>query len=314
MESIIMRALAKDPAHRFQTGAALAQALTGLSHHTGTRSILPTPAKPAGSPRRQSRWLWLIPGLLVIVLAVWQINSREPAVPAVVIIDSPAPTLTQGVRASFSPTPTPSQPPTATPSPTPTASSTPTLTPTPSPTLLPVTPTPVVAPPLLFTATATLQPSPTPCPQSAASEFATLLAAGALREQLGCPRGEATTTGAAWQPFERGAMLWRADVTLIYILERDNRWRFVADRWRDGDTTFDPNLAAPAGLHQPVRGFGLVWREQSGVSELLGWATVEEQGFEALIQEFSGGLIWQDPERHRLFIFFNNGIYQVEEE
>lgn len=108
-------------------------------------------------------------------------------------------------------------------------------------------------------------------------------------------------------------MLWRSDANLIYILGPDNRWRSLGDKWREGDLDFDPGLVAPAGLHQPVRGFGLVWREQPGVRDGLGWAVSEEQGFIALLQEFAGGLIWQDAERNRFFILFNDGSYEVEE-
>ena len=36
----------------------------------------------------------------------------------------------------------------------------------------------------------------------------------------------------------------------------------------------------PAGLLQPIRGFGKIWRETSGVRDKLGWATVPEQGFD----------------------------------
>jgi hypothetical protein len=135
-----------------------------------------------------------------------------------------------------------------------------------------------------------------------------------LGEQLGCPRAEASSTSAAWQPFERGGMLWRADENFIYTLEPENRWRPFADRWREGDPAFDPNLSAPEGLHQPVRGFGLVWREKAEVRDLLGWATAEEQGFTAVIQEFAAGFAWQDPDRNRILVLFNDGTYRVAEE
>jgi len=40
----------------------------------------------------------------------------------------------------------------------------------------------------------------------------------------------------------------------------------------------------PPGLYQPVRGFGLVWRQYSQVRSRLGWAVDEETGFSTTIQ------------------------------
>jgi hypothetical protein len=94
---------------------------------------------------------------------------------------------------------------------------------------------------------------------------------------LGCPRAEAIEVDAARQPFEHGWLLWRRDVNLIYGLEPDQSWFFTGDTWRDGDPSDDPAIIPPNGLYQPVRGFGKVWREESGVRESLGWATAEEQ-------------------------------------
>jgi uncharacterized protein with LGFP repeats len=99
---------------------------------------------------------------------------------------------------------------------------------------------------------------------------------------------------------------------VIYILEATgNTWNSTGDTWREGD----PEPAAegvPNGLYQPVRGFGRVWYEGQGVRGALGWATAEEAGFEAVIQEFGGGVIWHDPESDTFFILLNNGTYQTQ--
>ena len=104
-------------------------------------------------------------------------------------------------------------------------------------------------------------------------------------------------------------MLWRQDVNLIYGLGPDPPWFFTGDTWRDGDSPSDPAIVPPPGLYQPERGFGKVWRERFGVRETLGWATIEEKGFSAIIQEFSGGSVWRDAERDALVILFNDGSY-----
>jgi hypothetical protein len=171
-------------------------------------------------------------------------------------------------------------------------------TPTPSPTLPPAIPT--------------SPPSPTPCPQAIDPAFSVLLDDSTLGQSLGCPQAEAFTTTAARQNFEQGFLLWREDSNLIYILEPDHTWSFTGDTWREGDDSFDPAIVAPDGLYQPVRGFGLVWRQQPGVREALGWGIAEEEGFEALIQVFTGGLAWLDAESDFSFILFNDGTYQGE--
>ena len=43
----------------------------------------------------------------------------------------------------------------------------------------------------------------------------------------------------------------------------------------------------PPGYYQPVRGFGLVWREQPNVRDRLGWALAPEAGFETAVQHTS---------------------------
>lgn len=129
---------------------------------------------------------------------------------------------------------------------------------------------------------------------------------------LGCPRTEAITVNAAQQPFENGLMLWREDDNVIYGLRPDQTWFFTGDTWRDGlDLSEDPALVPPNGLYQPVRGFGKVWRERPGLREALGWATAEEQGFTAVIQEFAGGTVLQEAAGEDGVILLNSGYYQV---
>jgi hypothetical protein len=106
-------------------------------------------------------------------------------------------------------------------------------------------------------------------------------------------------------------MLWRQDMNLIYGLMPDQSWFFTGDTWREGDPSSDPAIIPPAGLYQPVRGFGKVWRERFGVRQALGWATAEEVGFSAIIQEFTGGVVWQEADQSTGLMLFNDGSYQA---
>jgi len=102
-----------------------------------------------------------------------------------------------------------------------------------------------------------------------------------------CPISPAMVTDGAEEHFEHGLMLWNLAEGRIYVLFSDGnypKWKAYADSWHEGDPVSDPGIVPPSGLYQPVRGFGKVWREQSGVRDRLGWATGEEQGYQTHVQ------------------------------
>jgi hypothetical protein len=105
-----------------------------------------------------------------------------------------------------------------------------------------------------------------------------------------CPSGPALTSDAAEEHFEQGTMIWVKEQDLLYVLFDDGRspqWRAYQDEWEEGDPVDDPNLTPPAGLYQPVRGFGWLWREESGMRERLGWAVDLERAFVTAVQHTS---------------------------
>ena len=108
----------------------------------------------------------------------------------------------------------------------------------------------------------------------------------------GCPRFPAQTASGASQPFEHGQMVWLPNgdlngAALIYVLYDNGLYDVFVDSWQDGDLLSDEGLVVPAGFYQPLRGFGLIWREQPGVADALGWA---------LAPESSQSLLWQDAQ------------------
>lgn len=123
-----------------------------------------------------------------------------------------------------------------------------------------------------------------------------------------CPVTAALESAGAEQSFEQGFMIWVAGENRIYILFGDGnspKWNAYADEWDPGEPEYDPTLEPPPGLFQPIRGFGLLWREQPNVRERLGWATGEEMAYGTALQRTSyakynetyiraaGGGIWQ---------------------
>jgi len=96
---------------------------------------------------------------------------------------------------------------------------------------------------------------------------------------------------AAQQPFEHGFMLWLQPSKSIYVFFNNyggQSYRVYNDTFKEGDPESDPNLVPPAGLLQPVRGFGLIWRSYPEVRDNLGWATAPESGFNTWRQSYQG--------------------------
>ena len=99
-----------------------------------------------------------------------------------------------------------------------------------------------------------------------------------------CPASPPNATAMQAQTFERGLMLWTQHNDFIYALYDDGghpRWDAWANAWFPGQLESDPNLVPPAGLYQPVRGFGLAWRTgyvspTQVARDRLGWATAPE--------------------------------------
>jgi hypothetical protein len=105
-----------------------------------------------------------------------------------------------------------------------------------------------------------------------------------------CPAYQALSSNSAVQSFESGYMIWVEEEDHIYVLFDDQGspgWNAYVDQWDQGEPDRDPILVPPDGLYQPVRGFGLVWREEPGVRNRLGWAVDEEQGYLTIVQRTS---------------------------
>lgn len=104
-----------------------------------------------------------------------------------------------------------------------------------------------------------------------------------------CPLGPAVFSWAAEQRFEGGRMIWLDAVDTVYVFYDEappgsEGAQEFQDTWTPAEPESDPTILPPEGLYQPVRGFGMVWREFPGVRERLGWALAPEQGYEGALQ------------------------------
>lgn len=129
------------------------------------------------------------------------------------------------------------------------------------------------------------------CEIEVAAAFANARTLNPGLQRFGCPLAPEIGTALAAQNFERGRMFWRDTRQIIALGEAGQFWR-VNDTWTDDQATDDPALVPPDGLAQPVRGFGLVWRQNAAIQEGLGWAQGPEYVIASIWQEFEGGTLF----------------------
>jgi len=99
----------------------------------------------------------------------------------------------------------------------------------------------------------------------------------------------------AEQSFERGRMFWLQPAKQIWVLSTDSTgkavWSVYEDSFVDGMSELDPTLTPPAGLIQPERGFGKLWRENTNIRAALGWANQPELGYQTRYEYHAGGSV-----------------------
>ena len=190
--------------------------------------------------------------------------------------------------------------------------------------VVPVVTIPAITP-LPLTPVVTLPPAMRVCDPPAATSFQQILNANpSLSAALGCPTGinpnvtpEAWEVQTAFEPFEHGMMIWSNKIgwyeqPVIYVLYENGAYeRF--------DDTFDENVdpesggeTPPAGLLEPIRGFGKVWRENPGVRSALGWATAPEAGGPGRFQIMENGEIIWLSETGQTYVFRHDNSHWYE--
>jgi len=224
------------------------------------------------------------------------------------------PTITPSVTVSVTPsatiTDTPSPTPTMTPSPTPRQSALSLLADIADRvTVLPPELRPVAPPPLspfdVQSGIPVGTPLPSTCPQLPPGGFGTLFfGTPSLAAQIGCPSGSVTTVNSALQTFEHGSMIWLSGP--IYVLYSDSRAQRFDDTFTEGIDPVSGGETPPAGLVEPVRGFGKVWRNNPTVRAGLGWGTAPEAGGSATMQRFERGWMIDLTQRGDIIVLTEN--------
>ena len=134
-------------------------------------------------------------------------------------------------------------------------------------------------------------------PTTSSNDIATVepTEAGQSSQVEAAPTNTVRQIYVAEQPFERGRMFWLEPTGQIWVMIETEPgfglWQVYEDLFKEGDIEFDPTMATPEGLLQPVRGFGLIWRSNEEVREGLGWGTDIEVGFVTNYEYEPGGSV-----------------------
>jgi hypothetical protein len=65
-------------------------------------------------------------------------------------------------------------------------------------------------------------------------------------------------------------------------------WQSYVDTWREGEPA-SGGETPPAGLYEPMRGFGKLWRSETSIRNTLGWAVAPEAAERGHLQYYRGG-------------------------
>jgi len=269
-------------------------------------------------------WVWILSVILVAcgnagdipsgprLLSDVTIGPATEVLPTLIVTDTPvrltpeiiSPLEQVTVDADFVLV-TPTLPPSKTPTQTPTLTQTPTITPTPTTTLTP-------------NATLFLLPTSNivPVTQAVAVNDNRICESSWFFIQprpAACPLFPPTASQGVYQEFQNGYMVWVAQQDAIYVLYKDNqrpRWEVQTDFFNEGmersSSAYD-NAPAP-NLWQPVRGFGLVWRNDGTIRNRIGWAIEEfEQPYSLQVQVADNGTTFISRPGNTMFALLANG-------
>lgn len=94
------------------------------------------------------------------------------------------------------------------------------------------------------------------------------------------------TTQAAYQPYEHGFMLWRADTGDVQVYGSGGTVMFFGE---DGYANWPEPVYTPPNRIRPSSAFGKVWNNVPQVRDLLGYPTAAEQAYSMTVRNFADG-------------------------
>jgi hypothetical protein len=105
------------------------------------------------------------------------------------------------------------------------------------------------------------------------------------------------TVQAAYQPFERGFMIWVGSSGVVYVfLPMDSRVMVYEQQLYELLPDNPVTNVPPSGYFSPVSGFARVWGNDDTVRAMLGWAVAPEQGYTANFTASDDGIVINLPD------------------
>lgn len=102
--------------------------------------------------------------------------------------------------------------------------------------------------------------------------------------------GNTTYTQAAYQRYENGFMIWRADTGAVIVFGgTDGGPLSVFPEYLYGPLPDNPFHDVPPGRTRPINGFGRVWGNYELVRRMLGWALGPEESYTLTITTGADG-------------------------
>ena len=126
-----------------------------------------------------------------------------------------------------------------------------------------------------------------------------------VQNHLGQPVTPQQGIPYAHQFFVTGGYLFeRLDTHQIYVLYPTNEWEVYEDDWRDEEDV--DVLTPPAGVYAPTKGFGKLWRGKSAVRSCLEWGSLPRTtGVDGAVQQFERGLmLFNGLESKQIYIVY----------
>lgn len=131
--------------------------------------------------------------------------------------------------------------------------------------------------------------------------------AGLVR-RLGCAGEPATSYPAgAVQIFERGVMYWLPTGEYFAIEPEVPVGLYWYYPTQPPSAELPPDANPPDGLRLPEDGFGVVWRAYAEVRQGIGYAQIEEQAAQLLLQRFDNGSLLRDAASAQTFVLLRDG-------
>lgn len=103
------------------------------------------------------------------------------------------------------------------------------------------------------------------------------------------------------------------DVVFLDKSRGRNVWRSFEDTWKEGDPEDSGDDIPPAGLYEPLRGFGKLWYANREVRDTLGWAKEPEHAGIGAYQPFEAGSLLYSSlglgSGPTIYVFYDDGTF-----